>query len=121
MCSSKMRTEGVVLGALRTVSLVKAKGLHNADKILFALVAFLLLASVALAQSGGVYDVSRWTVDGGGYTFSTGGVYTLGGTIGQPDAAVAVQMGGQYVLTGGFWAGVPIVFRIYLPVGLRNY
>ena len=121
MRSSKMRTKQVVLGALRSVSLVKANSLHihNADKTFFALVAFFLLASVALAQSGGVYDVSRWTVDGGGYTFSTGGVYTLGGTIGQPDAAV--QMGGQYVLTGGFWAGTPIVFRIYLPVGLRNY
>ena len=51
------------------------------------LAALLLLASVALAQSGGSYDLSWWTVDGGGATFNTGGGYSLGGTAGQPDAA----------------------------------
>jgi hypothetical protein len=43
-------------------------------------------------------------VDGGGGT-STGGVYTLSGTIGQPDASAAMT-GGAYTLTGGFWAGM---------------
>lgn len=54
-------------------------------KALLALAALLLLASVALAQGG--YDLSWWTVDGRGYTFSTGGGYSLGGTVGQADAA----------------------------------
>jgi len=87
--------------------------------IVLALAAFLLLASVALAQSGGGYDLSWNTVDGGGTTFSAGGDYTLGGTIGQPDAGLL--LGGGYVLGGGFWGGGVVArYRIYLPLLLRN-
>ena len=87
--------------------------------IFLALAAFLLLASVALAQSGGGYDLSWNTVDGGGYTFSAGGDYTLGSTIGQPDAGEL--SGGGYVLGGGFWRGGAVAqYRIYLPLVLRN-
>jgi hypothetical protein len=87
--------------------------------IFLALAAFLLLASVALAQSGGGYDLSWNTVDGGGYTFSAGGDYTLGGTIGQPDAGEL--SGGGYILGGGFWRGRAVAqCRIYLPLVLRN-
>ncbi len=49
-------------------------------------------------------SISWWTIDGGGGT-STGGAYTLSGTIGQPDASNPMT-GGAYTLTGGFWAGV---------------
>jgi len=50
------------------------------------------------------YDLSWHTVDGGGATFSAGGSYSLGGTIGQPDAGPAPAMtGGTYALVGGFW------------------
>jgi hypothetical protein len=42
------------------------------------------------------------TVDGGGGT-STGGVYRVSGTIGQPDAS-GPMTGGNFSLTGGFWA-----------------
>ena len=87
--------------------------------IVLALAAFPLLASVALAQSGGGYDLSWNTVDGGGYTFSTGGDYTLGGTAGQPDAGEL--SGGGYVLGGGFWRGGALAqCRIYLPLVWRN-
>jgi hypothetical protein len=41
---------------------------------------------------------------GGGGT-SSGGAYTLSGTIGQADASSPMS-GGAYTLTGGFWAGV---------------
>ncbi|MGQ9490823.1 MAG: hypothetical protein ACUVS6_08935 [Anaerolineae bacterium] len=40
----------------------------------------LLLPALALAQSGGGYDLSWSTVDGGGATFSAGRGYSLGGT-----------------------------------------
>ncbi len=66
--------------------------------LLFAALSFLPV--IVLAQSGG-YDLSWWTVDGGGATFSTGGTYRLGGTIGQPDAGEL--SGGDYTLYGGFW------------------
>jgi hypothetical protein len=82
------------------------------------LVAFLLLASAVLAQSGNGYGLSWWTVDGGGYTFSTGGDYTLGGTIGQPDAGVL--SGGDYTLGGGFWGGGAVAgYNVYLPLILK--
>ena len=53
------------------------------------------------------YELSWHTIDGGGGT-SSGGPYTLTGTIGQPDAAWS--SGGQYELLGGFWPGGPLCF-----------
>jgi hypothetical protein len=58
--------------------------------------------SHAFAQSGGGFDLSWWTIDGGGVTFATGGTFNLGGTAGQPDASSALT-GGAFSLTGGFW------------------
>ena len=88
------------------------------------LLGLLLLTGIALAQSGGGYDLSWSTVDGGGHTFSSGGGYSLGGTAGQPDAGVLSD--GSYTLTGGFWGGAaaqhsPSQHTIYLPLVLRNY
>jgi hypothetical protein len=62
------------------------------------------------------YDLSWWTVDGGGYTFSTGDGYSLGGTAGQPDAGALA--GNGYVVAGGFWRGAVVQSRyvIYLPL-----
>jgi hypothetical protein len=58
-------------------------------------------------MSGGSFDLSWDTIDGGGVTFATGGIMSLGGTIGQPDAAV--MGGGSYSLAGGFWQGGDLV------------
>jgi hypothetical protein len=91
---------------------------------LIALVAvclFLLATSVVLAQSGGGYDLSWSTVDGGGWTFSSGGAYSVGGTAGQPDPGLLT--GGSYTLGGGFWGGGAVAnprHSIYLPLVLRN-
>jgi len=87
--------------------------------ILLSGLVVLLVAWRALAAGG--YDLSWWTVDSGGYTFSTGGDYSLGGTIGQPDAGV--MSGGDYSLTGGFWGGgaAPVEHNIYLPLVLKDY
>lgn len=63
--------------------------------------------TIAIAMFGlaspasGQYDLSWFTVDSGGHTFSTGGAFRLGGTCGQPDAGSL--SGGDYTLTGGFW------------------
>jgi hypothetical protein len=56
------------------------------------------IMTTALAQ----YSIPWHTIDGGGGT-STGGVYRLTGTIGQPDAGGPLT-NGQFSLTGGFWA-----------------
>lgn len=93
--------------------------------ILLTLVTLLLLVSAVPASAGPdesetvqSYEISWWTVDGGGGTFSSGGDYDLGGTIGQPDTGTAI--GGGYALSGGFWAwwGGDTFF---LPLVLRSY
>jgi hypothetical protein len=71
-------------------------------KLLSGIVAMLTLLGICTAQSGGGYDLSWWTIDGGGITFATGGAFNLGGTAGQPDASNALT-GGAFSLTGGFW------------------
>jgi hypothetical protein len=75
----------------------------------FALGALILaaLATATRAQSGGQFDLSWSTVDGGGGT-STGGQFSLSGTIGQPDAGVTLASG-PFSLTGGFWSFLSIV------------
>ena len=70
------------------------------------------------APQSSTYDLSWYTIDGGGATFSTGGGYSLGGTIGQADAGTL--SGGGYTLSGGFWVGGSSNYRVYLPLVLRN-
>jgi hypothetical protein len=48
--------------------------------------------------------VDWYTIDGGGEMWCSGGDYELSGTIGQPDANTTVMAGGDFKLTGGFWA-----------------
>jgi len=67
-----------------------------------ALVILLLSTTLATAQSGGDYDLTWSTIDGGGQMWSSGGSYTLGGNMGQPDAGVP-HTGGDFSLQGGFW------------------
>jgi len=64
------------------------------------LILTLLGFSYAFAQAGGGFDLSWFTIDGGG-GISTGGDFSLSGTIGQPDAGVL--SGGDFTLNGGFW------------------
>jgi len=68
------------------------------QRLCVSAVILLLGFSVAVAQ----YSIDWFTIDGGGGT-STGGVYSISGTIGQPDAG-GPMTNGQYSVTGGFWA-----------------
>jgi hypothetical protein len=71
----------------------------------------LLLCQSANAQN---YSIDWYTIDGGGGT-STGGVYSVSGTIGQPDAG-GPMTNGQYSVTGGFWALISVVQTAGLPL-----
>ncbi len=80
---------------------------------------FLLLLAVlglipglqtAMAQN---YAIDWFKIAGGGGT-STGGVYAVAGTIGQPDAGGAMT-GGNYSLTGGFWSLISVVQTLGAP------
>jgi hypothetical protein len=59
------------------------------------------------------YSIDWYKVAGGGGT-STGGVYAVSGTIGQHDAG-GPMTGGNYSLTGGFWALISVVQTAGLP------
>ena len=89
--------------------------------ILLSLATLALVAGVAFADASGGYDLIWSTVDGGGETFSTGGGYSLGCTIGHPDAGLLT--GGEYSLGGGFWGGgatVGAIHGVYLPLVQRR-
>ncbi len=75
-------------------------------RIIFALLPILLGASTAAAQMGPNLDLSWNTFDAGGGT-STGGVYTLVGTVGQFDAGGMTS--GNLTLLGGFWGSPSII------------
>lgn len=63
--------------------------------------AFLVLAGAVVA---GEHRLDWWTIDGGGSIGqSSGGVYALSGTIGQPEAGRS-SLGGVYLLESGFWS-----------------
>lgn len=70
-------------------------------------IATIALASLlgTAATSAQPFAIDWYTIDGGGGT-STGGSFTLSGTIGQPDAGPTMT-GGNFALTGGFWVAGP--------------
>lgn len=66
----------------------------------------LALAMTALTARAQSYSVDWYTIAGGGGT-STGSVYSVTGTIGQPDAGY--MSGGNYSINGGFWGVIAAV------------
>jgi len=80
--------------------------------LFISLVAGLTLGSSVVARAQTNYDLSWYTIAGGGGT-STGTntasnvVYSVSGTIGQSDAGY--MAGGNYSLTGGFWGIIATV------------
>ena len=77
----------------------------TSGRSLFSLFLTLLFATAAFAQSGGNFNINRSVIaSGGGRT--SGGTFTLDGTIGQPLAGVQ-STGGNLSLISGFWATPP--------------
>ncbi len=66
----------------------------------------LLAVALPLGARAQSYSIDWWSIDGGGGA-STGGVYTVTGTIGQPDAGP--MGGGNFTLDGGFWSLIEAV------------
>jgi hypothetical protein len=90
-------------------------------RLALTLVLVLIVFVSGIALAAGSYDLSWWTVDGGGGT-SNGNGYTLNGSLGQPDAGTLAS-GGEYTLTGGFWHGgvtvIPPGTTVYLPLLIK--
>ena len=79
----------------------------------------LLISGFCLRAWGQSYSIDWFKISGGGGT-SIGGVYSVSGTIGQPDASGAMS-GGQYSLTGGFWSLISVVQTAGLPNLVISY
>ncbi|MBI3878576.1 MAG: hypothetical protein HY301_00730 [Verrucomicrobia bacterium] len=79
------------------------------------IVTCLLLAANAVAHAQTNYAIPWFKIAGGGAMQSTGGVYALSGTIGQPDAGRVASTNDSFRLEGGFWgiavqqAGYPVL------------
>jgi hypothetical protein len=97
--------------------------------LILACLAALALAPGALASpppqqagpaaTGGGYDLAWWSADAGG-GLSSGGAYTLLGSLGQPDATSASALsGGAYALAGGVLAAEGDGPRLFLPLVRR--
>ena len=85
--------------------------------VMSALVILLTISySLAAAQTGGGFNLTWSTVDGGGGV-STGGAFEVSGTIGQAEAGTL--SGGAFTLSGGFWAS-STVYRLYLPLIVKG-
>ena len=72
-----------------------------------------LFSTTSHAQSGGQFNVSWSTIDGGGGS-SSGGQFQLSGTIGQADAGALT--GGSFKLEGGFWSGITLLQTSGAPI-----
>ena len=89
--------------------------------VFLGLLAMLLLAVAVHADAPG-FSIDWYVVSGGGGR-STGGAFTLDGSVLQP---AGIASGGNYQLQSGFWYGtvgvtVPPSRWLYLPVLLRNF
>ena len=96
-------------------------GQRKQQKILLAVIviSILVFASVPVFAQSANLEILWFSIDGGGSTSSSGGGYSLSGTIGQPDAGVI--SGGNFTVQGGFWNtdSANNLLEILLPVVVR--
>lgn len=76
-------------------------------KIRFLLTLLAPFLGAAFSINAQTYSIDWHKIAGGGGA-SSGGTCQLSGTVGQPDASVAMN-GGNYSLTGGFWSLISVV------------
>ena len=76
------------------------------SKAVPGLIPCFLALLLSLLAAHAQYAVDWFTIDGGGGT-STGGVYQISGTIGQPDAGK--MSGGNFAIDGGFWGNIAAI------------
>lgn len=99
---------------IRLMSSVRAP---NLSALVLVVLALSLGISGAQTRADGGYNLSWFTVDGGGGIIS-GGESALSGTIGQYDAGDRMS-GGDYSLEGGFWSGRTSIYPTFIPLVTR--
>ena len=73
--------------------------------VVCALASFVTMTAIGAVAGESDYEITRFTVSGGGTTSSTGGDYEMSSTIGQSQGEVL--QGGEYSIDGGFWYTIP--------------
>ena len=86
-------------------------------KIVFTAVILLLLIGTGVALAANGYTISRHVIGGGGGRV-TQGIYTLDYTLGQ--AVVGTAGDTSSALCAGYWCGMGMEHKIYLPLVLRG-
>jgi len=88
--------------------------------ILLSILAGLPVISDVYASASPEYRIDWWTIDGGGAISSTGGDFSLSGTIGQPENGASSA--GNFKVSGGFWGvggDIPTIYKIILVLLFR--
>lgn len=81
------------------------KSAARAGRIVVAPALILTITLLATpAGAGAPWEIDWWTIDSGGEIFTSGGRWSLSGTVGQWDAVPAGASGGSWEVTAGFWA-----------------
>jgi hypothetical protein len=75
----------------------------RSQRLAFVIAGSLLWLAISAVWAQTDFSVDWFSLGGGGGT-STGGVYSVSGTIGQDDAGT--MSGGNFTLVGGFWGVV---------------
>jgi hypothetical protein len=91
----------------------------RSKKVRLALAAVVLVACLVMVTGVALAIANPYTLNwnviaGGGGQGSTGGKYSLSGTIGQGEVYQSMTGSGGYSLTGGFWTGMPSTL-VYFP------
>lgn len=98
-------------------SAARATGPGRATVLLLGVI-LLLLAASGVIRAAGTPDIRPYAIAGGGDVGLQAGGYQLGGTIGQ--AVVDEVSNSPYRVCSGFWCG-PAVFKVYLPLSMREF
>jgi hypothetical protein len=94
---------------------MKLRTLNTTCRLALLLLCFcFLLSAFCFRASAQNYSIDWYKISGGGGA-SSGGEYSVSGTIGQHDAGGAMS-GGAYALTGGFWSLISVVQTPGLPL-----
>ena len=64
-------------------------------------------------------EIPFFSIDGGGAIASSGGQFELAGTVGQPEAG-GIMSGGEFELTTGFWAILPVLEGLIFEDGFES-
>jgi hypothetical protein len=78
--------------------------MHPMKKSPLLLLSLLLISFSSVVRAQTNYAIPWFKIAGGGAMQSTGGVYALSGTIGQPDAGRVASTNDSFRIEGGFWA-----------------